>query len=60
MDQIKNFKQNRFGHLKLEFGACLGFACLPVGREFFIWDFWRYALCAMPFAIINWRTSTCS
>jgi hypothetical protein len=34
-----NSKRNGFGHLKLEFGAYLGFACLPVGREFAIWDF---------------------
>jgi hypothetical protein len=31
----------------LEFRAYLGFACLPVGREFVIWDFERYALCEM-------------
>jgi hypothetical protein len=34
-----NSEQDIFGHLKLEFGAYLGFACLPVGREFVIWDF---------------------
>jgi hypothetical protein len=30
------------------FGICLPTgrqACLPVGREFVIWDFWCYALC---------------
>jgi len=32
------------GHLKLEFGAYLKFACLTVGREFVIWDFRRHAL----------------
>ena len=32
-----------FGHLKLEFGAYLRFACLPVGREFVILDFRRCA-----------------
>ena len=30
-------------HLKLEFGAYLRFAFLPVGREFVIWDFRRCA-----------------
>jgi hypothetical protein len=34
-----NPKQNIFAYLRLEFGAYLGFACLPVGREFLIWDF---------------------
>jgi 4-oxalocrotonate tautomerase len=38
-------KQNLFGHLKLEFGVYLGFACLPVGREFVIWNFRRQGLC---------------
>ncbi|MGZ3590330.1 MAG: hypothetical protein ACXU99_06695, partial [Thermodesulfobacteriota bacterium] len=36
-----------FVHLELEFGANLGFACLPVGREFVIWDFQHDALCAI-------------
>jgi hypothetical protein len=39
MIQLPSWKQNRFGHLGLVFGAYLGFACLPVGREFVIWDF---------------------
>jgi hypothetical protein len=30
------------GHLKLELGIYLGFACLPVGREFGIWNFETY------------------
>jgi len=40
-----------FGYLRLEFGAYLGFACLPVGREFVIWDFERHALCALRYAV---------
>jgi hypothetical protein len=43
MIQIPNFKQNLFGHLKLEFGAYLGFG---------ICDFRRYALCSMPYVSI--------
>jgi len=39
MNQIQNFKQNYFGHWKLEFGNYLVFACLPVGRGFVIWNF---------------------
>jgi hypothetical protein len=35
-------------HLKLEFGAYWGFACLPVGSEFVVWDFrWYGALSAL-------------
>ncbi len=41
MTKIRNPKQNRFGHLKLEFRAYL---------EFVIWDFKLHALCSMPFA----------
>jgi hypothetical protein len=48
-----NSKHIFFGHLKLKFGIYFGFACLPVGREFVIWDFLRYALSAMLFAIGN-------
>ncbi len=33
--------------MKLEFGAYLGFACLPVGREFVIWDFREPTLCGL-------------
>jgi methylmalonyl-CoA mutase C-terminal domain/subunit len=40
----QNSNQNLLGHLKLEFGAYLGFACLPVGREFVIWDLERPAI----------------
>jgi release factor glutamine methyltransferase len=50
----------------LEFGAYLGFACLPVGREFVIWYFKRYALCQWVIVwvivkmtlleILNWST----
>jgi len=29
--QIRNLKQNRFGHLKLEFGAYLGFGICDLG-----------------------------
>jgi len=39
MIKILNLKQDRFGHLELKFEIYLGFACLPVGREFVIWDF---------------------
>jgi hypothetical protein len=31
MIQIPNFKQNLFGHLKLEFGAYLGFGICDLG-----------------------------
>jgi hypothetical protein len=31
MTQIRNFKQNRFGHLKLRFGAYLGFGICDLG-----------------------------
>jgi len=37
MFKTLNHKQDRFRHLKLKFGIYLGFACLPVGREFVIW-----------------------
>jgi hypothetical protein len=43
--QSPKSKKNLFGHLKLEFGAYLVFACLPVGREFVIWDFIQDAHC---------------
>jgi len=36
MNQTQIFKQSRLGHLHLEFVIYLGFACLPVGREFVI------------------------
>jgi hypothetical protein len=42
-----NPKQNFCGHLKLEFGAYLGFACLRVGREFVILNSMRFALCSL-------------
>jgi len=29
---------DRLGHSKLVIGVYWGFACLPVGREFVIWD----------------------
>jgi hypothetical protein len=28
-------------------------ACLPVGREFVIWDFERYALCSMRLKVFG-------
>jgi len=34
--QLPKSKQNLFGHWELELGTYLGFACLPVGREFVI------------------------
>jgi hypothetical protein len=39
MTQILISKHTCFDHSKLEIGICLGFACLPVGREFAIWHF---------------------
>ncbi len=32
---------NSLEYLNLKFGYCLGFACLPVGRGFVIWDLER-------------------
>ena len=33
---VQSQNKGSFGHLKLESGAYLKFACLPVGREFVI------------------------
>jgi hypothetical protein len=41
--------------LKFELGAYLGFACLPVGREFVIWNFIRNVSCSIGFAIFPLR-----
>jgi len=36
---------NSLEYLNLKFGYCLGFACLPVGRGFVIWDLYRLKGC---------------
>ncbi len=38
MFKVSNLQPTRFDHFKLIFGAYLGFACLPVGRGFWICD----------------------
>jgi hypothetical protein len=36
MNKIQNFKQNRFDHLKLEFGIYLGFGIWVLGFKSFL------------------------
>jgi len=42
MIEIPISKHNCLGHLDLELGIYLDFACLPVGREFVIWNLFPF------------------